>query len=234
MIQQSVIAPPTWSSANGTATHPLASGVVRLDVAAPARGIEVRSDADSDRVLGVDLAALADHWIRGRDVVAIYEPDDARRLRSTVMWRTIPGAGGGAAWEVVVSAQTSRLETPVDVTVHSDVAADTVVWSPAGAEPCWRPLAAAPQGFHAAAVILARRGGSSCLVAVHPGDARSTEISTAPGRCGIATRLFAADLEKGVLLRSRVLAAVGPRADDEAWATRLLRDFAASPPPLDT
>jgi hypothetical protein len=36
------------------------------------------------------------------------------------------------------------------------------------------------------------------------------------------------------LFRGRVLAAVGPRQDDEAWASRLASEFAAAPPPLTT
>ena len=46
--------------------------------------------------------------------------------------------------------------------------------------------------------------------------------------------LLAAPLEKGVLLRSRVVAAIGPERNDEAWADRVLQTFAASPPPLAT
>ena len=46
--------------------------------------------------------------------------------------------------------------------------------------------------------------------------------------------LFASAIEKGVLLRGRVLAAVGPHDLDEGWASSLLAAFVASPPPLTT
>jgi hypothetical protein len=71
-------------------------------------------------------------------------------------------------------------------------------------------------------------------VAVHPADARRIDIEPSAGRCGVTCRLFAAPLEKGVLLRSRVVAAIGPERNDEAWADRVLQAFAASPPLLTT
>jgi hypothetical protein len=46
--------------------------------------------------------------------------------------------------------------------------------------------------------------------------------------------LFSTALEKGVLLRSRVLAAIGPAADATLWAADLAASFAASPPMLTT
>jgi len=185
-------------------------------------------------VLGVNLSSLADHWPRGADLVATYEPDDPRRLRSTVMWRSHGRHEGIASWEVVVSAQTSLLETEVAVEVWSDIAADSLLCLSGSNAPCWRPIAPGEALPESAAAILARRAGSSCLIAVHPTDARRIDIETSAGRCGVTCRLFAAPLEKGVLLRSRVLAAVGPASDDTVWAQRLCDEFAASPPPLTT
>lgn len=212
-----------------------AAGGGRLDVAAAERGIELRDPAGGhDAVLGVELATLAEHWLRGTDVVAVYEPHDARRLRSTVMWRAHGRDAGVASWEVVVSAQTALLETDVTVAVRADVAADSVQWLPAGAASGWRPLDPHDRVPAECGALLVRRSGSSCLLAVHPADARRIAVDRAVGRCVITSRLFSAPLEKGVLLRSRVLAAVGPVADDEAWAERTLRAFAASPPPLTT
>jgi hypothetical protein len=50
---------------------------------------------------------------------------------------------------------------------------------------------------------------------------------------GAGTGLFTRHLEKGVLLRSRVLAACGPAADT-TWTARLLADFHAAAQPLST
>lgn len=224
-----------WSLIDGIASQPLPEGDVRLELAEPSAGLRIRrADGRADCLLGVDLSDLADHWARGRDVAAVYEPTDPRRLRSTVMWRTHPRDGGVTAWEVIASAQTSLLETDVTVAVHSEIEADELVWSTADLPPRWRPLAAGHPLPKDGSAVLARRAGSTCLVAVHPADARQVDVTSGGGRCVIDCRLFGSALEKGVLLRSRVLAALGPSHDDEAWANRLLAAFAASPPPLAT
>lgn len=81
---------------------------------------------------------------------------------------------------------------------------------------------------------LVRRPTTSMLVAVHPADLRQVDVAIRDSVARIRCILFASAIEKGVLLRGRVLAAVGPRILDEAWAGRLLAAFAASPPPLTT
>ena len=235
MTSSPTVAPATWSMSGTIASLPLAGGQATLDVAAADRGLEIQAaSGDRDTLLGVDLETVADQWLRGADVVATYEPDDQRRLRSTVMWRSHGSHAGVASWEVVVSAQTSLLETEVAVAVRSDIAADTLLWSPGGDSVHWRSLATGDTLPEGAAAVLARRPRSSCLIAVHPGDARRIDIVRGAGRYGITCRLFAAPLEKGVLLWSRVLTALGPADGDEAWADRALRAFAASPPPLTT
>ncbi|MBU6310170.1 MAG: hypothetical protein KJS77_10535 [Planctomycetes bacterium] len=235
MTSSPAAAPATWSMSGTIASLPLAGRQATLDVAAATHGLVIRTaSGERDTLLGVDLDAVADHWLRGADVVATYEPDDPRRLRSTAMWRSHGSHAGVVSWEVVVSAQTSLLETEVAVAVRSDVAADSLLWSPVGDASQWRPITAAAALPERAAAILARRAESSCLIAVHPADARRIDIRHSAGRCGVTCRLFAAPLEKGVLLRSRVVAAIGPSAGDEAWADRTLRAFAASPPPLTT
>ncbi|MFM7412364.1 MAG: hypothetical protein ACKO6E_04050 [Planctomycetota bacterium] len=72
------------------------------------------------------------------------------------------------------------------------------------------------------------------LVAVHPVDLRRIDAEIRDSVARIECRLFASAVEKGVLLRSRVLAAIGPRSGDEAWAAALLAAFAESPAPLTT
>ena len=72
------------------------------------------------------------------------------------------------------------------------------------------------------------------LVAAHPGDARRMTVRRDGKRVVVECWLFSTELEKGVLLRSRVLAAVGPTADATRWAGDLAATFAASPPMLTT
>ena len=69
------------------------------------------------------------------------------------------------------------------------------------------------------------------LVAVHPADVRRILVTSDAGRIRVTCWLFTAAIEKGVLLRSRVLAAQGP-AGETAWADELVRGLATAPPPL--
>jgi hypothetical protein len=227
---------PHWSLGGTVVTCARTPFAATLDLATPEHGLSIDGpDAVGDHLLGLDIGASAapsDHWLRGRDITAVYEPADDRRLRATAMWRRLDDHPGGIAWEVVVSAQTALLEAMADVAVVSSAAADRVAW--AGADSRWQHAATGDSIPDTATRILLRRRRSSLLVAVHPADARGIVVATANDRARVACRLFAAALEKGVLLRSRVLAAIGPAADDEAWAARLGDAFAASPAPLTT
>ena len=223
-----------WSLAGLVASR----GNCAVDLAAPASGLGGPPPRESDRLLGLDLrsprgeARLVDHWVRGDDLVAVYEPADPRRLRATAIWRPLPAPATG--WELVVSAQTSLVESDSAVAVTASMAGEELLWSrgaatgPAG----WLPLVEAPCPPEATC-LLVRRGAEAVLVAVHPADARQIVISRAGPRVEVACWLFSTALEKGVLLRSRVLAAVGPAADT-AWADAILTAFAAAPPPLTT
>ncbi len=228
------IAASGWSLAGLVAT----SGDRSLDLAAPAAGLGKTASREADRLLGLDLrspqgeARLVDHWVRGDDLVAVYEPADPRRLRATAVWRPLPAPATG--WELVVSAQTSLVESDSAVAVTASLAGDELLWSRgAAAGPAdWLPLDGAPCPPEATCLFV-QRGADAVLLAVHPADARQIVISRVGPRVEVVYWLFSTALEKGVLLRSRVLAAVGPAADT-AWADAILAAFAAAPPPLTT
>ncbi len=204
----------------------------RIDLATPAAGVVART---GDQFLGLDLRTmtsdprLVDHWVRATDLVAVYEPADPRRLRATAMWRSL--AAERPAWELVVSAQTSLVESDAALAVTSELAAGEIFWGRAAdGRIAWSPLDAAacpPE----ATCLLVRRPTDAVVVAVHPADPRRMLVRSAGGRVSIACWLFSTTIEKGVLLRSRVLAASGPTGE-AAWAEPLLAAFAASPPPL--
>lgn len=230
-----------WSLARTTATARAGATSARLDLAAPARGLAISGPDGDDRLLGVDLRAPAgppaDHWTRGADLTAVYEPDDARRLRATAMWRIRPTAvapAAVAAWELVVSAQTALLHADATLAVVAEVAGDDALWTETANIGAWTPLGA-PRPLPAEAVaVLVRRAATAVVVAVHPHDPRRIAVAVAGGRARIECGIFPAAIEKGVILRSRVLAAVGPAAAADRWATDLCAAFAASPPFLDT
>lgn len=208
-------------------------------------------DPARDQVLGLDLrgpARLVDHWIRGGDLAATYEPGDGRSLRATAMWRALGAEVDTTAeiraWEVIVSAQTALLHADAGLAVACDLRAAEVAWGtlavagPAG-RVAWSAIAHERWAPHARAVLVRRAAApaataTSVVVAVHADEGLGIAAWLADGRARIECRLFGAALEKGVLLRSRVLAAVGPAADDTVWADRLVRAYAALPPMLDT
>ena len=220
---------------------------VSLDLARPAAGLTISAEKPSrsvDHLLGLDLAAdspPSDHWLRGPDITAVYEPADPRQLRATAMWRqhacdaTIAAPHPLAAWELIASAQTSLLDSDPTVSVIADVAADEVRWLAAAAQSNdWSPLTPATTlPAQATAVLALRSTGSAVLLAPHPDDEPRLVATWEQGRLRLVWRLFTRHLEKGVLLRSRVLAACGPAADT-SWTARLLADFHAAAPPLST
>ena len=209
---------------------------IRIDPADPLRGIDARESGQHDRLLAVDLGAngtaipVVDHWRRGPDFTVVVEPADRRLLRATIMWRCGAAALGIDAWEAVVSAQTSLLDSDATLAVVSECGAAEVH---VGGEAGWTK--ASGGRLHAGATaMLARRATTSVLVAVHPADLRHVEVEIRDSVARMRCLLFASAIEKGVLLRGRVLAAVGPRTGDEAWASPMLAAFAATPAPLST
>lgn len=231
-----------WSLSGHHATCPLGGLASVCDLDTPRAGLEVeRPDASAaDRLLGIDLDAgsrCIDAWCRGGDVTAVYETRDGGRLRATAMWRAAPPWLGGeaGAWcrELVVSAQTPILEAAPHVAVVADVAADAAapVVCNAGR------LDEASPGVDPHGFLLTGSGAHAVLFLVHPLDSRGATAAVAGGRARITVRLFPAAVEKGVLLRSRVLAAIGPARTANSpgsWAATLATAFAASEPVLTT
>jgi hypothetical protein len=228
------VRPTAWMLSGTVATSRAGATEARVDLAAADAGLAVASTDASDELLGLDLRGAAtaptDAWIRGADLTAIYEPDDQRRLRATAMWRVL--ADGIAAWELVVSAQTSLLHADAALAVVSRVACAEARWL--GADAGWRPLRDAGPLPREATAVLTRRADTAVLVAVHPQDPRRIAVELVRGRARVECGIFPATLEKGVILRSRVLAAMGPAATAESWAAARTAAFAASPPFLDT
>jgi hypothetical protein len=214
-----------------------------LDVDAPAQGLVRATDAggNSDRFLGVDLRAACtttDHWTRGSDTIAVYEPADPRQLRATAMWRACP-SDTPSAWEVVVSAQTALEQSDASVAVTADVKGDAVLWgvvAGAGGGIAWQ--ATPPADPLETACVLVRRtdaaAPTSLLISGYPGDVHRLVVHQARGRVKAECWLFSSAAEKGVLFRGRVLTAIGPTADDTAWADAIRRWHAATPPVLTT
>ena len=210
------------------------AGGAHVDLERPAAGLATQS---GDHVLGLDLdaaCAATDVWVRGADLTAAWQADSRRGLKATSMWRCRCAAApaGVTAWELVASATTALPHADSTLAVTSDVAADTILSA------VWQERSPAPFSTDASprrGLVLLRRGdGTSALLLVHPDDHQAVTVERRSGRARLACWLFPTGVEKGVLLRSRVMAAIGPAAGDTEWARELALGFAASPPFLDT
>ena len=212
-----------------------------VDLDQPRRGITLAGAgvSSASTLLGLDLRSahrLTDHWVRGDDVTAVYESADARHLRTTAMWRLHRPDGDTRAWELIASAQTSLLQSDSVLAVVSEIDATDILWGTCSDGAVQWHAAESPD---ATCVLVRRDGtdtsvGTNVLVAAHPGDARRMTVRKDGKRVIVECWLFSTELEKGVLLRSRVLAAVGPGVDATSWAGDLAAKFAASPPMLTT
>jgi len=226
----------SWTISGAIAAVQAAATEARLDLAAPTRGLVIAAAEGPDHLLGIDLHAVttsADHWVRGGDLTVVYEPGDVRGLRATAMWRVLHAAE--AAWELVVSAQTSLLHAEAALSVVSEMAGGDVRWTADAAAPTrWTPLDPSRPLPPEAMAVLVRRSKTAVVVAVHPQDPRRITVTGATGRTRVECSIFPAAIEKGVILRSRVLAAIGAAHSADTWAGDMCAAFAASPPFLDT
>jgi hypothetical protein len=229
-----------WTLAGHRGTCHIGRVVASVDLDAPADGLTVEwspADTKPDHLLGLDLGSRCppnDHWLRGPDITAAYEPSDQRQLRATALWRRHSSEPDVAAWQLIASAQTSLLDSDPAIAVVSSITAAESSCLARGRAATWTQLRAdALPVADASAVLVPRSNGYAVLVAAHPADAPNLTVSREQGRIRLVCRLFTQQLEKGVLLRSRVLAAVGP-SGDTAWADSLLAEFHAAPPPLTT
>lgn len=256
-------AAPAWRAEGSRMCDGRFATAAILDLDAPQRGVRPPLDLAPGGaapragalgvhgLLGVELRPsfrITDHWQRGTDVTAAYESMDDRRLRVTAMWRLHAAEADVRAWELVLSAQTAVLQSDPRLAVVSRVAfpaaagrdAVRCVWGTcAGDGVVWHDEATP----RATVVLLLPdphpADGEALVVVGHPGEVERLAVRRDDhGVVGhglvVEARLFAGELEKGVLLRGRVLAAVGLAADAQAWAGRLARAFAAAAPLLST
>jgi hypothetical protein len=235
------VATTNWLATGHCMTDAGSACSAAVDLDQPRQGITLAGEgvSSASTLLGLDLRSdhrLTDHWVRGDDITAVYESADARHLRTTAMWRLHRSEGASRAWELIASAQTSLLQSDSVLAVVSEIDATDILWGTCSDGAVRWHAAESPD---ATCVLVRRDGtdtsaGTSVLVAVHPGDARRMTVRRDGTRVIVECWLFSTALEKGVLLRSRVLAAIGPGVDATGWAGDLAAKFAASPPMLTT
>jgi hypothetical protein len=206
-----------------------------------------------------------DCFVRGDDFVATYAETADRPFRAQIYWRLVDGERIGgeqraepiAALELIVSVQTSRLDSDTALAVCTtlgsveawrllDAAEDRLMSARAtsrttAAESAAESARVVPE-FHDAerpgcSLLRPIGHGPSYIEMVHPADFRQTTFEWTTDSSPVvrlAHRLFVERLEKGVILRSRIRGLFVPRSHDTELARSEYRRFAASEPPLTT
>lgn len=207
-------------------------------------GVELAPIKPDDALLnpGVELHA------RGGDFVATYADRPAPNMRAQLYWRagTHPRQGAIAAIELVVSVQTSLLDSSPTLAVRSGLIAseafqmtDAASGSFAAIVPPGNdaPFDDSPRAPHCYLLRLPGRQYSYAEM-VHPADCRESNwdgwLHDADYRLQLRHELFAQRLEKGVILRARVLGVLLDRKDDKAAAAGHWNAFLREPLPLTT
>jgi hypothetical protein len=190
---------------------------------------------------------LIDAYVRGSDLIATYAQRPPRTVRPQIYWRAIGTRVGEQATgvELILSAQTSFLESDPALALTSSLAANEVWRLTSAAECAYEHLQLSPNHPVAATssngtgLFLFRIPGASFsyVEMVHPTDFAAAELAlenAAENLVGLTHRLFPENLEKGVIRRGRIRSLFVPRDTDQQTAFAFYRTFADSPPPLTT
>lgn len=240
-----------WRLSGGLASLHCGSWQGRVDVDCPRAGLHGLArdgrtyDGLSALAVEIDTAAnpLTDAYVRAADLIATYEATPSQPHRLQVYWR-VQQSDGLLAVDLYVSVQTQRLDVQSSVATSSVVPADEVL-----------RLVDARSGRFEAVVLddrrrqdIARGDGPGCLVfrlrgdavsyaeMAHPVDFQGSELcrSGEGGAYRLRHNLFAAHLEKGVILRARQRGVLLAREDDLAGAAAQYASFVAAELPLTT
>jgi hypothetical protein len=218
-----------WRLQRRQATLHLGPLQARVDLDHPAAGIGELTlsgrPISGARILGLVLPPGAENhnrfveaYLRGNDLIATYAEPAQPALRWQIYWRAVserfPNAL--AAVEAIVSVQTGLLDSQPELTLRSDLPTDRATsWrataddrfeSTAIQAPLARDVVAAEDGWACFSCDL-REAGGAYVEMVHPDDFNASTLTLAGESTGTTLdhALFDQRLEKGVILRSRIL-----------------------------
>ncbi len=242
-----------WKLEGTDGSLEVAGMATRVDVAHPEQGF--LSSASNGRFMqllpaemgGASALKLAEAYVRGNDLVALYEPLAPHQVQPSVYWRARYDEGKQAVGvEMIVSMQTSLLDSNPETVVATGMPIGDV-WGPAGeqAKSLNRleynefPLAlSGTNGTPQPSLVVyqARDTPFAYVEMVHPADFVATQVELNKwGESWATTRLFSERLEKGVIRRARIAGWHVPRKSDVLnTAAELYAKFAAEPLPLTT
>lgn len=185
-----------------------------------------------------------DAYVRGTDLIAVYETRESGAVATQLYWRYVEHADlGVAGFELIASVQTELLDDSLASAVISELPCIELVRAAnreatCFARICWPETDADRLGrCPGAGLVLYRFGKVSggYIEMVHPADFRTMEFGPGPHPGLVRSRfeLFEERLEKGVIRRARARGLLCRDSDDgEAIATECYRRLLVSESPL--
>ncbi|MFN0019871.1 MAG: hypothetical protein ACKVP0_16565 [Pirellulaceae bacterium] len=242
-----------WKLEGTDGSLEIAGIATRVDVAHPKQGF--LSSASNGRFMqllpagvgGTSSLKLTEAYVRGSDLVALYEPLGPHQVQPQVYWRARIDEGKQAVGvEMIVSMQTSLLDSNPETVVATGMPIGDV-WGPDGEkanslnrlEYTEFPLVVSgSNGSHQPSLVVyqPRDTPFAYVEMVHPTDFVATQVELNKwGESWATTRFFSERLEKGVIRRARIAGWHVPRKSDVLGiAADLYAKFAAEPLPLTT
>jgi len=185
---------------------------------------------------------VADAYVRGNDLVASYQSIDEWPYSPQLYWQAdLPGSVGGvaASLSLLVSLQTQLLDTRPQISVVSRAPTAELMQiamneggkasvKPIGSEECWYPT-----GASCCVIRRLPNTSFSYIEVIASSDfCEATVSSNDDGTASVTWHLFSEFLEKGVIRRARVNAALLPAEKDIELAIECCAAIEHFPLPL--
>jgi len=243
--QTSTATTSPWQLAESNARLQVGSLLASVDLLQPANGLHQLSWQNASvagKLLGVTVAeqsatptnlatASIDKFVRGGDLVANYPQCESQPFTLHIYWRVAAANSRLIILDAIVSLQTSLLECfPKAILTTELPASETWLVPGDGSSPT--KLGQQLESNEPAGVLLRGAGnGWSYLEVTHPDDLGEWRVANS-STTKIERELGGEFQEKGVIRRLRVRGAFLAAENDLEVATQVIKDFAASPPPL--
>jgi len=251
----------SWELRSPRATLQCGPWKAIVDLSTPERGVHgivgPKGDSIEGELLGLDLAhcsanegssqnawRLADLFIRGDEMVGVFEDAGPASLRLTASWRVISQAANteqAFAVELLLSLATDELGVRAGLPVESRLTGWSTVHR-LGMEGTPRPALnrgepeaeLLPDDGPLAVLVEGDQGQPALAQMVHPAASCRLLLSPTEDDQGLGLRygLFDWTFEKGVTLRARLRGILLPNGADTAVADAWYEDLLVQPPTL--
>ena len=183
-------------------------------------------------------------YLRGDDLVAVYDRLQQNSLRTSIYWRATGSTHNddpGESMLLMVSVETDLLDNWPAVQISSELNAAELLLMESADEnvgrcgSTWNAVKPSSEGcLHYPTAVLMRPHDCdvSYLEMTHPSDFQSLDYEHHNGAVSVCWNLLGQFLEKGVIRRARLQGVWLPRQDDQQTAVERYRRFADSAAPL--